>query len=317
MDVPTPSDFPPTFRVNTDGMRTNVTAINKDSDRLCKLQHARAALADGSVGALVAYREQWLSLVPALSDGSVRSSTPLCFAWSGPFGHNYTHVVQTCILFESAMLGVAVAVNALRRGRALAQDGKFKDAAARFEEAADEFGGVRDTVAQWQDVDAVALCPPVLRRDMPRAMQLHAVAWMHLAWGMQSYTMHTKDIEPLTTRILTGAVERAREAVVLMRGIYVGKWRPYATAFVGELEIVRDTILARRFQMHAKQQPKSFGIALRIVQDRVASCDLHGAMRTFLHAQRDKLEHSNNTIYYQLPSDSEGKDHIPEAVFIK
>jgi hypothetical protein len=326
MAIPMPSAFPAAFRVDTDVMRTKITSINKDSSRLCKVQHARAALAaamderSGSDGALKAYREQWLSfMVPALTEGSVRSSVPLCFAWSGPFGHNYIQVPQTCILFESAMLGVAVAVHALHRGRALACDGKFKEAAARFEEASDEFGGVGDTMAQWSDADAVALCAPVLRRDMPRSMQLHAAAWMHLAWGMQSYTMNSKDIESLTVRILTGAVERAREAAVLMRGVHVGTWRPYANVFLCELEIVRDIILARKFQMHAKNEPNSFGIALRIVHDSVAGCNLHAdnAVRAFLHAQRDKLEHSNRTIYYQLPSDSEGKEHVPEPVFIK
>ena len=324
-DMPLPSAIPKECKIIVDVTVTSFSTINADSEQLNKVQLARnfmaikMAEAGACAEALDAYKSMWHSIMlEVLLRQDTRSRAPLCFAWSGPFGHDYSRVTQSCIHFETAMLSVITAMMALSKGRALLHEKKYADASASFESAAAEMGDVCNLMSAWKDDEAVALCVPVLRRTMPQSMRNHALAWMQLAWAMQSMAMGTEDGCDLASRILSGAVQRASDAVDAMSGVHVGVWRAYAHTFRHELKIIRNVALAHRKRQLTKQHTASFGIALRIMDDTVKQppCHVNAHVSAYMTSYHTKLVQDNKTIYFQRASESKLEDHIPEPKYI-
>ncbi len=301
-----PAAYPSWFKVRTEDSVSRLAELVTDSPVPTEAHYARAAAAEelreGSTttGALEAYASLWRNrVVPSLTSRS-RSREPLVWSWTGPWGHNYMPVRQSAIAFESAMLGVALGVRALRSGRAALVDGDERRAGAEFTRAVQEFMGVTETMCAWHDADAIALAPPVLRHGGPRAMEQHARAWLALAWANKC----DRDGEhpEFSPRLYAGAHAAATRSHTMLRGVAAGEWRMLSEGFVDATFML--TVLSRAEGMKTRE----YGKAVAFVASALKTCKSpDNSVLKEARARVDKMRASNATVHF---------DTVPETLDI-
>ena len=299
-----PAAYPSWFKVCTEDSVTRLAELVTDSPVVTEAHYARAAAAEelreGSTtsGALEAYASLWRSrIVPSLTSRA-HSREPLVWSWSGPWGHNYMPVRQSAVAFESAMLGVALGVRALRSGRAALVDGDERRAGVEFTRAVQEFMGVTETMSTWHDVDAIALAPPVLRHGAPRAMEQHARAWLHLAWANKC----DRDGEhpEFSRHLYAGAHAAATRSHTMLRGVAAGEWRMLSEGFVDATLML--TVLSSAEGMKTRE----YGKALAFVTCTLKTCkSSEDSVLKEARARVDAMRACNSTVHF---------DTVPETL---
>lgn len=269
-----PAAYPPWFAVRTEDSVSRLSELVTDSPVAMEAHYARAAAAEelregsSTSGALHAYAKLWRErVVPSLS-ARARSREPLVWSWTGPWGHNYMPVRQSAVAFESAMLSVALGVRALKSGRSALVDGDERQAGAEFTCAVQEFVRVSDIMSTWQDADAVALAPPVLRHGGPRAMEQHARAWLHLAWANKC----DRDGQHPTfsQHLYAAAHAAATRSHTMLRGLAAGEWRMLSEA------MVEATLMLTVLSAAEVMKTREYGKAVAFVEAMLKTCKTQG-----------------------------------------
>ena len=320
MLLPVPTHVP--LHVKVDSELTLLSSICGDKETTVKFQSQRInacrVLNGKDITALKTYCDTWRStIVPTLLKNTTHTTTPLLFGWSGPFGHDYLNVKQSCVLYESAMLSVALGISHLNAGYDCMLESNYKNAGKSFTGSINEFRRVETIMDMWLDFDAVALCPPILRRSIPQSMQLYATAWLQLSWTYKcSQLSETPD--PMTCKLASGAMDCIERAQVALTGVHVGNWRRDIEMLKDEICLVLVYHMAKLKAHLAKTTSGNIALAISLMSSNLkkSKLDPKNALKVKSTDLLSSLVETNRRVFFEHDVPVVLSEHTPVALMV-
>lgn len=287
-----------------------------------KRQAMCEALQTQSERQLDAIKEYAASLRDAreIFKAGAQSASPLVWAWSGPFGHDYRNVLQTALPFEFAMVHVAQGLAQLRVGVSAMHSAAYVLANSLFEAAVCSLSEAKEEAKAWYDFKAVARAPPVLRRGAISSMQLHARAWQQLAWAAQSMSQAPDAAVPQhALHILAGAVKLARCAISFLKDVHAGVWRGACESFLRDVECIAVTVALQKRRSNVVHTGDSGALAglTRAALKRLAPDSSASPCERALCQLSETIFQENTRLYYEKETQTHSDLHIePEPTYV-